>query len=145
MEKRILNLVNGDYVRCIFLSLIMILAPLSGCFGEEVKKEPTPELTIRDISSATRGQYMTIEVDSTVDGTFNRSNGLFYVDAFGVARDSMEMTFPSQKKSLELLLLDSERETVDISITAGDNFWNASLILEDSSELMLVDLSLIHI
>ena len=90
-------------MRCIFLSLLIILAPLSGCFGEEVKKEPTPELTISDISSATRGQYLTIEVDSNVDWTFNRSNGLFYVDEFGVARDSMEMTFPSQKKSLELL------------------------------------------
>ena len=94
----------------------MILAPLSGCFGEEVKKEPTPELTISDISSATRGQYLTIEVDSNVDWTFNRSNGLFYVDEFGVASDSMEITFPSQKKSLELLILDSERETIEIMV-----------------------------
>ena len=117
----------------------MVLAPLSGCFGEETPEEVDPLLTVIDVASATRGQYMTIEVDSNVDWTFNRSAGLFYVDDYGVLRDSLETTFPSEKKSLELLILDTERESVNISISAGDELWNATLILEDSQEMMLVD------
>ena len=117
----------------------MVLAPLSGCFGEETPEEVDPLLTVIDVVTATRGQYMTIEVDSNVDWTFNRSAGLFYVDDYGVLRDSLETTFPSEKKSLELLILDTERESVNISISAGDELWNATLILEDSQEMMLVD------
>jgi len=126
-------------MRCIFLCLLMILAPLSGCFGEDVPEEVEPSLTVVDVASAIRGQYMTIEVDSNVDWTFNRSAGLFYVDEYGVLRDSIETIFPSEKKSIELLILDSERESVNISISAGDDLWNTTLILEDSQELMLVD------
>jgi len=126
-------------MRCIFLSLLLVLAPLSGCFGEETEEEVTPTLIVTDVSMATRGQYMTIEVDSNVDWTFNRSAGLFYVDDFGVLRDSVSTTFSSETKSLELLILDSERESVNISVTAGDEFWNATLMLEDSQDLMLVD------
>jgi hypothetical protein len=126
-------------MRCIFLSLLLVLAPLSGCFGEEIEEEVTPTLVVTDVSMATRGQYMTIEVDSNVDWTFNRSAGLFYVDDFGVLRDSVSTTFSSETKSLELLILDSERESVNISVTAGEEFWNATLMLEDSQDLMLVD------
>lgn len=126
-------------MRCIFLSLLLVLAPLSGCFGEEVEEEVTPTLSVTDVSMATRGQYMTIEVDSNIDWTFNRSAGLFYVDEFGVLRDPVSTTFPSETKLLELLVLDTERESVNISVTAGDEFWNATLMLEDSQDLMLVD------
>lgn len=126
-------------MRCIFLSLLLVLAPLSGCFGEEAEEEVAPTLVVTDVSMATRGQYMTIEVDSNVDWTFNRSAGLFYVDDFGVLRDSVSTTFSSETKSLELLILDSERESVNISVTAGEEFWNATLMLEDSQDLMLVD------
>ena len=126
-------------MRCIFLCFLMISAPLSGCFGEDAPEEIEPSLTVVDVTNAIRGQYMTIEVDSNVDWTFNRSAGLFYVDEFGVLRDSIETIFPSEKKSIELLILDSERESVNISISAGDDLWNATLILEDSQELMLVD------
>jgi hypothetical protein len=126
-------------MRCLFLSLLIILAPLSGCFGEDSGDDVAPTLSVADVSMATRGQYMTIEVDSNVDWTFNRSAGLFYVDEFGVLRDPLTTTFPAEKKSLELLILDSERESVDISVTAGDEFWNATLMLEDSQEMMLVD------
>jgi hypothetical protein len=129
---------TGDFMRWLFLTLIMLLAPLSGCFGENTV-EIEEQLTVGDVSSATRGQYMTLEVDSTVDWTFNRSDGLFYVDEFGVLRDSIEMTFSSETKSLELLILDTERDSVDISITAGGELWNATLTLEDSEEYMLVD------
>ena len=126
-------------MRCIFLCFLMISAPLSGCFGEDAPEEIEPSLTVVDVTNAIRGQYMSIEVDSNVDWTFNRSAGLFYVDEFGVLRDSIETIFPSEKKSIELLILDSERESVNISISAGDDLWNATLILEDSQELMLVD------
>lgn len=126
-------------MRCIFLSLLLVLAPLSGCFGEEAEEEVTPTLSVTDVSMATRGQYMTIEVDSNIDWTFNRSAGLFYLDEFGVLRDPVSTTFSSETKSLELLVLDSERESVNISVTAGDEFWNATLMLEDSQDLMLVD------
>ena len=126
-------------MRCLFLSLLIILAPLSGCFGEDSGDDVAPTLSVADVSMATRGQYMTIEVDSNVDWTFNRSAGLFYVDEFGVLRDPLTTTFPAEKKSLELLVLDSERESVNISVTAGDEFWNATLMLEDSQEMMLVD------
>jgi hypothetical protein len=118
---------------------LIVLAPLSGCFGEDAEDDVAPTLSVADVSMATRGQYMTIEVDSNVDWTFNRSAGLFYVDDFGVLRDPLTTTFPSEKKSLELLILDSERESVNISVTAGDEFWNATLMLEDSQEMMLVD------
>ncbi|MFB1037898.1 MAG: M28 family peptidase [Candidatus Poseidoniaceae archaeon] len=126
-------------MRCLFLSLLLVLAPLSGCFGEDAGDDVAPTLSVADVSMAIRGQYMTIEVDSNVDWTFNRSAGLFYVDDFGVLRDPLITTFPAEKKSLELLILDSERESVDISVTAGDEFWNATLMLEDSQEMMLVD------
>ena len=117
----------------------MVLAPMSGCFGEDIPEEVDPTLTVIDVSTATRGQYMTVEVDSNVEWTFNRSAGLFYVDEYGVLRDSIEATFPPEKNSLELLILDTERDTVNISISAGDELWQASLTLEDSQELMLVD------
>ena len=112
---------------------------MSGCFGEDIPEEVDPTLTVIDVSTATRGQYMTVEVDSNVEWTFNRSAGLFYVDEYGVLRDSIEATFPPEKNSLELLILDTERDTVNISISAGDELWQASLTLEDSQELMLVD------
>jgi len=131
--------VNGDIMRCIFLCFLMVLAPMSGCFGEEIPEEIEPSLNVEEISSATRGQYLTIEVDSNVEWTFNRSAGLFYLDDYGVLRDSIEATFPPEKKSLELLILDTERDSVNISISAGDELWQTSLTLEDSQELMLVD------
>ncbi|HJL97246.1 MAG TPA: M28 family peptidase [Candidatus Poseidoniaceae archaeon] len=125
-------------MRWFLLTLLMLLAPLSGCFGENIV-EIEEQLSVSEVSTATRGQYMTLEVDSTVDWTFNRSDGLFYVDEFGVLRDSIETTFSAETKSLELLILDSERDTVEISITAGELAWNATLTLQDSEELMLVD------
>jgi hypothetical protein len=125
-------------LRVMLLTLLLLAVPLSGCFGEETI-EITPQLTVGDVSEATRGQYMMIEVDSNVNWTFNRSAGLFYVDDSGVARDPVETTFPPEKKSLQLLILDSERESVDISISAGELLWNATLTLLDSEEYMLVD------
>ena len=131
-------------MRCLFLSLLLVLAPLSGCFGEDAGDDVAPTLSVADVSMATRGQYMTIEVDSNVDWTFNRSAGLFYVDEFGVLRDPLTATFPVEKKSLELLILDSERESVNISVTAGDEFWNATLMLEELLQHFLIMIQALH-
>jgi hypothetical protein len=69
---------TGDFMRWLFLTLIMLLAPLGGCFGENAV-EIEEQLTVGDVSSATRGQYMTLEVDSTVDwmGFFTLMNLAF--------------------------------------------------------------------
>ena len=63
---------------------------------------------------------MTIEVDSNVDWTVNRSPGLFFVDSGGVFRDPVEMTFPPSQNVLELIILDTERTDVELTITAGE-------------------------
>ena len=128
-----------NFVRAMFIVLVFFLASFSGCFGEEAKEEVSPTLTVQEVMSATRGQYMSIEVDSNVDWTANRSAGLFFLDSFGVLRDAEEMTFPATQKTLDFLVMDSERDDVVLTITAGEEVWSANLTLEDSTELMLVD------
>ena len=126
-------------MRSVFLVVTIFLASFSGCFGEDVAEDIDATLSIEDISTATRGQFMTIEVDSNVDWTANRSAGIFFVDSDGVFRDAQEMTFPASQTTLEILILDTERPDVELTITAGDEVWNATMILEDSSEMMLLD------
>ena len=89
-------------MRSVLLVLMMTLASFSGCFGEE-EIEIIPELKVDEISSAIRGQLLTIEIDSNVDWTVNRSPGFFFVDSEGVFRDAQEMIFPASQKTLELL------------------------------------------
>ena len=126
-------------MRSILLISIIFLASFSGCFGEDSSEETDPELKVGEISNAIRGQFMTIEVDSNVDWTVNRSPGLFFVDSDGVFRDPVEMTFPPSQNVLELIILDTERTDVELTITAGDEVWNVTMILEDSSEMMFLD------
>ena len=126
-------------MRSVFLVVTIFLASFSGCFGEDAPEDVDATLSIEDISTATRGQFMTIEVDSNVDWTANRSAGIFFVDSDGVFRDAQEMTFPASQSTLEILILDTERADVELTITAGDEVWNATMILEDSSEMMLLD------
>ena len=71
-------------MRAVFIVLVFFLASFSGCFGEEVEEEKEPMLTVQEVLSATRGQYMSIEVNSNVDWNVNRSPGLFFLDSFGV-------------------------------------------------------------
>ena len=54
-------------MRAVFIILVFFLASFSGCFGEEAVEKPAPSLSVEEVSSATRGQYMTIEVDSNTD------------------------------------------------------------------------------
>ena len=61
------------------------------------------------------------------------------MDEYNVLRDDVEMTFDADQTSLTFLVLDSERDDVVLTITAGDDVWNATLPLVDSDEFMLVD------
>ena len=126
-------------MRPIFLAATIVLAMFSGCFGEEVEPAQVSELSVEAPDSVLRGQYFSINVTSSVDWTMNRSPGLFFMDEYGVLRDDVEMTFDATQAILEFLVLDSERENIALTITAGEEVWNATIPLVDSDELMLVD------
>jgi len=126
-------------MRPIFLAATIVLAMFSGCFGEEVEPAQVSELSVEAPDSVLRGQYFSINVSSSVDWTMNRSPGLFFMDEYGVLRDDVEMTFDAAQAILEFLVLDSERENIALTITAGEEVWNATIPLADSDELMLVD------
>ena len=126
-------------MRPIFLAATIVLAMFSGCFGEDVEPAQVSELSVEAPDSVFRGQYFSINVTSSVDWTMNRSPGLFFMDEYGVLRDDVEMTFDAAQAILEFLVLDSERENIALTITAGEEVWNATIPLVDSDELMLVD------
>lgn len=125
----------------LFLVTMFGLAPLSGCFGEESVSEVEAMLTpgVDMPTTATRGQYMTLNFESTVDWTISRSPGVFFQDANGVLRDDLSLTLPPATSSITVLVFDSERDSVSFNVTAGDQTWNATMALEDSPDLMLVD------
>jgi len=121
--------------------LILLLTPLSGCFGNNsslmeasliINEEDNPPF-------ATKGQIYTLNVQSNTDWTIHRTEGAFFVDEFGVFRDTMNMTLGSKTTSLELLILDTELDFIDLSIEAGNQMLNFTLTLEDSQEMMLID------
>jgi len=128
-------------IQIFFVLTLFLLAPLSGCFGEDDKENVVAKLEIDDTQSMTaaRGQFYTLSVESTVDWTISRSPGAFFQDEFGVLRDDVNYTLPASQTNITMLILDSERDTVELNITAGDQLWNATLVLEDSQEMMLVD------
>ncbi len=125
-------------MRPISLALIIFLATLSGCFGKD-DSEIIPKLIVEEISTAARGQFLIIDVDSSVEWVANRSDGLFFVDQEGIFRDARDISFPPSQKTLELLILDTERSDVELKIIAGDLSWNSTISLEDSSEMMFLD------
>ena len=101
-------------ISCIdcFIVLTFFLASFSGCFGEDVENEAVvPDLTVEEVTTATRGQYMTIVVDSTVDWTVNRSPGLFSWMNL-VFYDGESMTFPASQSTLDFLVMDTERDDI---------------------------------
>ena len=126
-------------MRPIFLAATIVLAMFSGCFGEEVESVQPSEFAVVAPESVLRGQYFTIEVASDLDWTMNRSPGFYFMDEYGVLRDDVEMTFEASQTSLTFLVLDSERNDIALTITSGDDVWNATLPLTDSDEYMLVD------
>ena len=119
----------------------MISMVLSGCFGEE---EPiiAPELMLDDsmnLLTAPRGQVYTLTVKSTTAYTVERTAGGFFMDEYGVYRDSPIMEFDASVTTIEILILDTELPSISFDITAGDIVENLTVMLEESSELMLVD------
>ena len=143
--KRCLSRANGvdmmQRLYAMFLVSLFVLAPLSGCFGEDEEPPVVAKLTPDENmpTSATRGQYLTINFTSTVDWTISRSPGVFFMDESGVLRDDINFVLPASANGVTMLVMDSERDSIDLSVTAGDQSWNATFPLEDSSELMLVD------
>ena len=126
-------------MRPIFLAATILLAMFSGCFGEDVEPVQESEFLVEAPESALRGQYFSIEVSSEVDWTMNRSPGFYFMDEYGVLRDDVEMTFAASQTSLTFLVLDSERSDIALTITAGEDVWNATLPLTNSEQYMLVD------
>lgn len=127
--------------RSVLISLLMISMVLSGCFGEE---EPiiAPELMLDDtmnLLTAPRGQVYTLTVKSTTAYTVERTAGGFFMDEYGVYRDSPIMEFDASVTTIEILILDTELPSISFDITAGDIVKNLTVMLEESSELMLVD------
>lgn len=119
----------------------MVSMVLSGCFGEE---EPTiaPELVLDEtmnLLTAPRGQVYTLTVESTIAYTVERTAGGFFMDEYGVYRDAPIMEFDASVTTIEILILDTELPSISFNITAGDIVENLTVMLEDSSELMLVD------
>lgn len=127
--------------RSVLISLLMVSMVLSGCFGEE---EPTiaPELVVDEtmnLLTAPRGQVYTLTVESTTAYTVERTAGGFFMDEFGVYRDASIMEFDASVTTIEILILDTELPSISFNITAGDVVENLTVMLEESSELMLVD------
>jgi hypothetical protein len=129
------------FAKAVFLVLLMLSLPLGGCFGNE-ESEIKPQLVIDETANptvATRGQIYTLTVQSNVEWTVNRSDGAFFVDEFGVFRDGLNITMPSNVSTLEILILDTELSTFDLGVSAGGLTWNTTLELQDSTDMMLVD------
>ena len=126
-------------MRPIYLAATIVLAMFSGCFGEEIDPVQTSEFTVVAPESILRGQYFSVEVASDVDWTMSRGPGFYFMDEYDVLRDDVEMTFDASQTSLTFLVLDSERSDISLTITSGEDVWNATLPLADSEEYMLVD------
>ncbi len=127
--------------RSVLISLLMVSMVLSGCFGEE---EATIEAELvldesMNLLTAPRGQVYTLTVESTTPYTVERTAGGFFMDEFGVYRDAPIMKFDASVNTIEILILDTELPSISFNITAGDIVENLTVMLEESSELMLVD------
>ena len=124
------------------LTLLMILTPLSGCFAETQPEVEEPSLEIlTDVTSLSipRGQYFDFEISSAEDFTVQRPAGTFFVDEFGVLRDTMNMTFDSSTTTIQMLILDTEQDSLEFIVRSGDITENFTAQLVESSEMMLVD------
>ncbi len=133
-------LARGMRATALLLCLLMISVAFSGCFGN-VDEDPDVEIMVSEDQSltATRGQIYTLGVESNVPYTVHRPHGTFFVDEFGVLRDAMNMTYDVSITEVELLVLDTELASFEISVTAGDYIWNQTLEIVNSESMMLVD------
>ena len=80
-----------------------------------------------------------LTIDSNIPYTVHRPFGMFFVDSTGVFRDVMNMTFDNSVEEVELLVLDTELSSIELTITAGDEVLNHTLDLVDSDSMMIVD------
>ncbi|MEE2747862.1 MAG: M28 family peptidase [Candidatus Thermoplasmatota archaeon] len=129
-------------MRAIVLTLLFFTASFSGCFGNVDDAEPTANLSVPEelnSNTALRGQIFTMTIESNVDYTVHRANGTFFIDEFGVFRDTMNMTFHKSIQEVQLLIMDTEQSSIDLMITAGNEMWNGTIDLVDSDEMMIVD------
>ena len=129
-------------MRAIVLTLLFFTASFSGCFGNVDDTEPPANLSVPEelnSNTALRGQIFTMTIESNVDYTVHRANGTFFIDEFGVFRDTMNMTFHKSIQEVQLLIMDTEQSSIDLMITAGNEMWNGTIDLVDSDEMMIVD------
>jgi len=123
-----------------YLMLLLLFASVfNGCLGDDAGPAQA-RLTVdaeSEISAAT-GQVLTIPVDSNVDWTAHRSDGMFIVDERGVFRDAYNWTFAASHESLQVLILDTATQMLSLSITAGSESWSAN-ITHAKDGMMLVD------
>ena len=132
----------GRLGTAMLLALLMILTPLSGCFAETQPEVEEPSLEIlTDVSSLSipRGQYFDFEISSVEDFTVQRPAGTFFVDEFGVLRDTMNMTFDSSTTTIQMLILDTEQDSLEFIVRSGEVTENFTAQLVESEEMMLVD------
>lgn len=130
-----------DRLRSLLLSLLMISMIMSGCYGETEVEETSTLLFDESLNYATapRGQVYTLHIDSNVGYTVERTPGAFFMDEFGVYRDDVIMDFDADVKTIDVLILDTERTFIGFNITADSLMVNHTVQLEESAELMLVD------
>ena len=122
------------------LGLLMLSVALSGCFGNFDDGEQAANLNVpneENSATATRGQIYTLTVESNVPYTVYRPHGTFFVDDAGVFRDAMNMTFDKSIETVELLVLDTEQSSFELTVTAGTESWNRTLDIIDSDETMV--------
>ena len=126
-----------------FLMLgLLLCTAFSGCYGEENEQETEPELSVFDnsnVSSLSRGQTFSLDIKSNVEYTIQRPPGTFFIDEFGVFRDAMNMTFDSTVESVDFMVLDTEKTSLEFIVKAGDIIENKTFELTESDDLMLVD------
>jgi hypothetical protein len=125
-----------------FMLGLLLCTAFSGCYGEANEKETEPELSVfedSDVASISRGQTFSLEIKSNVEYTIERPPGTFFIDENGVFRDAMNMTYDPSVESVDFMILDTEKTSLEFIVKAGDIIENKTFDLIESEELMLVD------
>ena len=125
-----------------FMLGLLLCTAFSGCYGEVNEKDTEPELSVfedSDVASISRGQTFSLEIKSNVEYTIERPPGTFFIDENGVFRDAMNMTYDPSVESVDFMILDTEKTSLEFIVKAGDIIENKTFDLIESEELMLVD------
>ena len=119
-----------------FMLGLLLCTAFSGCYGEENEEVAEPELSVfedSNVDSLPRGQTFSLEIKSNVEYTIQRPPGTFFIDEFGVFRDAMNMTFDSSVESVDFMILDTEKTSLEFIVKAGDIIENKTFEPEVSS------------